>query len=631
MAGSVLNHAFPAALRAPTGPPAPRPTLAESLVASGVLDADDLRQAQEIEARQNTRLSDILIARGMVPEADLITALARYWQAGIADLPATPPDPRLVERLGLDTCLRERFLPWRHVGGATVIVTPWPEDFLRAEPRLRALFGPVVMALAPEQAILAALLSIRQTRLRQRAESSVHPAESCRLWPRRRAGLYAAAGGLAVLGLLIGAPVLLFALLAGWAIFTLIVGTALRAAALAARLPGLLAERRHATQPVAQTGPPVYPLPTVSIMVPMFREGEIAARLVARLHRLDYPREHLDILLVIEEEDHITRDTLRNTALPPWIRIITVPDGPLKTKPRALNFALDFCRGSLIGVYDAEDAPEPDQIHKVVRRFHESGPELGCVQGILDFYNSRTNWMARCFTIEYAVWFRVMMPGLERLGMPLPLGGTTLFLRREVLEKLGRWDAHNVTEDADLGIRLARHGYRTEMIRTVTREEANCRPYPWIRQRSRWLKGYAITWAVHMRTPGLLLRQLGWGPFLGMQAIFLTALSQVVLAPVLWSFWLVTLGLPHPATGALPHGALMALGIVFILAEVLNIANGIIAVSGPRHRFLIPWVPTIYFYYPLAALAGYKGLYELLSRPFYWDKTPHGLFDSAED
>jgi cellulose synthase/poly-beta-1,6-N-acetylglucosamine synthase-like glycosyltransferase len=307
-----------------------------------------------------------------------------------------------------------------------------------------------------------------------------------------------------------------------------------------------------------------------------------------------------------------------------------VPAGPLKTKPRALNFGLDFCRGSIVGIYDAEDAPEADQIHRVIRRFHEAGPDVGCVQGVLDFYNPRRNWLSRCFTVEYAALFRLVLPGLERLGLPIPLGGTTLFCRRDALEQLGAWDAHNVTEDADLGLRLARRGYRTTCLDTVTEEEANCRLLPWVRQRSRWIKGYMMTWVVHMRDPAALRRDLGWRGFLGFQVLFLAAPLQFLLAPVLWSFWLLAFGLPHPITSVLPAGTAGALVGLFLMAEAANIAIGAAAVSGRRHRGLRRWVPTLHVYYPLASLAACKAGWELIMRPFYWDKTAHGLFDQPD-
>jgi cellulose synthase/poly-beta-1,6-N-acetylglucosamine synthase-like glycosyltransferase len=371
------------------------------------------------------------------------------------------------------------------------------------------------------------------------------------------------------------------------------------------------------------------PLPKVSILVPLFRETEIAHALIARLSRLTYPKCLLDVLLVLEEEDETTRATLASIDLPEWVRPVIVPDGRPRTKPRAMNYALDFCQGDIIGIFDAEDAPDPDQITQVARRFQQAPRDVACLQGILDYYNPAQNWIARCFTIEYAAWFRLILPGMARLGLAIPLGGTTLYFRRDILEALGGWDAHNVTEDADLGFRLARHGYRTEMVPTVTEEEANCRPWPWIKQRSRWLKGYMTTYLVHMRRPGLLLRQLGAVKFWGFQAHFLAALSQFLLAPLLWSFWLVLLGLPHPLDPVLPPSLMMALGQLFLTVEALNICIHALAVSGRKHRHLMLWVPTMHFYAPLGAVAAYKALYELVLKPFFWDKTAHGLSVTA--
>ena len=301
----------------------------------------------------------------------------------------------------------------------------------------------------------------------------------------------------------------------------------------------------------------------------------------------------------------------------------------MKTKPRALNVALGQCRGSVVGIYDAEDAPEPGQIRKVVDRFHARGPEVACLQGVLDYYNPHTNWLSRCFTIEYAAWFRLILPGIARLGLAVPLGGTTLFFRRSVLEELGGWDAHNVTEDADLGIRLARRGYRTELVDTVTGEEANCRVIPWIKQRSRWIKGYIMTWAVHMRQPRLLWRQLGPKGFFGFQVLFLGTIAQFLLAPLLWSFLLIPFGFDHPLYAALPAPALWTMSAVFFLSEFANIFIGMLGLRRTRHGLSLLWVLTLKVYYPLASLAAYKGLMELATRPFYWDKTTHGIFDGG--
>ncbi|MEL6700752.1 MAG: glycosyltransferase, partial [Pseudomonadota bacterium] len=364
--------------------------------------------------------------------------------------------------------------------------------------------------------------------------------------------------------------------------------------------------------------------PQISLLVPLFHERDIAGHLIKRLRRIDYPRERLDVMLVIEAGDTTTRATLAATDLPAWMRVIDVPEGSIQTKPRALNYALDHCNGSIIGVYDAEDAPEPDQLLRVAATFATAPADVGCLQGVLDFYNPHQNWLARCFAVEYASWFRVILPGYEKLGLVLPLGGTTIFFRRDVLEHLRGWDAHNVTEDADLGVRLARHGYRTQFINSTTYEEANCRAVPWIRQRSRWLKGYIVTYAVHMRRPLALLRDLGPWRFFGVQVLFLGTITQFTLAPLLWSFWAAALGLGHPVAAALPGWVWPAMVVLFIASELLAIAIGMMGVAATRHTRLARWVPTLHVYFPLGSAAIYKAFAEMLWKPFYWDKTAHG-------
>jgi len=603
---------------------AARKPLGQILLEMGAVRPGDLLKALALRHREDVRLGDILLTHGWVSETALMAALARQWGAAVVDLIAESPDPRMIDALGPELCLKEAMVPWRRVGGVTLIASARPEHFARLRDSLPEAFGPYRMVLAPERDVHAALLSRRQTALIRRAEAKVDPAESCRtrneaLASRVALSLVCAAA----LGLLL-APVGVFALLFGWAMLTLFATMGLK---LVAWLAEMLGRARETARPAAPSAAPLR-LPIISIMVPVFRERDIAERLVARLGRLNYPRELLDVLLVTEEEDRTTREALASANLPIWMRIVSVPNGPIKTKPRALNYALNFCRGAIIGVYDAEDMPEPEQLHIVARRFADAPPEVACLQGILDYYNPRTNWLSRCFTIEYAAWFRAMLPGLARLGLVVPLGGTTLFFRREPLERLGGWDAHNVTEDADLGIRLARRGYRTELIPAVTHEEANCRTLPWVKQRSRWLKGYAMTWAVHMRNPLRLWRDLGTKRFLGVQVLILGALSQYLLAPVLWSCWAILFGFWHPIEALLTPGLEKALLVAFVATELINITVGLWAVRGRAHRHLLPWVPTLHFYFPLGALAGWKAIYEVIVKPFYWDKTMHGVFDT---
>jgi cellulose synthase/poly-beta-1,6-N-acetylglucosamine synthase-like glycosyltransferase len=430
--------------------------------------------------------------------------------------------------------------------------------------------------------------------------------------------------GAALAGLGLFSPGALLTVLTFAALLAMVLTTALTATA-------LLAALRRSDPPAApETALADFgPLPRVSIIVALYREANIAARLVQRLGRIDYPRDRLEILVVLEDDDHQTRETLLDTGLPPWMRLLTVPGGTLKTKPRALNYALPFCRGSIIGVYDAEDAPDPDQIKTVARRFAATGPRVACLQGVLDFYNPTRNWLSRAFTVEYAIWFRVVLPGLSRLGLPVPLGGTTLFFRRSALEAIGGWDAHNVTEDADLGLRLARHGYRTEILASVTREEATCRPWPWVRQRSRWIKGYMMTWRVHIRRPRLLWRALGAKGFIAFNILFLGSIAQAALFPALVLLWAMSLGFPHPLLPLLPAGSTLTLIGLGLLCEAVRLAVAVSALRAQGRHLPLTWVFLPHLVQPLACLAACKALCELIRRPFYWDKTQHGLCSVA--
>lgn len=656
-----------------------RPThvpLGELLVGSGKIGANDLAHALHLQRGIDAPLGDIMVCEGLVSKADVLGALAQQTRADGADLDRTPPALEMATRLPVDLCLRFGVLPWREDATALYVATSSPADFTALRARLGPVGKPLFPVLVEDRQIAAHLRRLHGAELSEKAVTRVAAHESCRGWARQgKARLRVAIAVTGVLAaLFLAAPAAGVALLALVASGLLLMTTVLKLAALVAYLtrdipverlaamPPVRALRQLRTAvpaprsgdmlvpvsaaradaalglvgaarsfaggrlPMINAGEGRFRLPRVSVLVPLLKEKEIAGQLVARLSRLTYPKSLLNVVLVLEESDSLTRDTIARTALPDWMSVIEVPEaGNLTTKPRALNYALDFCRGSIIGVWDAEDRPEPDQIERVVTRFNEAPRKTACLQGVLDYYNARTNWLTRCFTIEYATWWRVFLPGIARLGLVVPLGGTTLFFRREVLEELGGWDAHNVTEDADLGLRLARHGYVTELLPTQTHEEATSRIWPWVRQRSRWLKGFLITYLVHMRAPRQLLRDLGPLRFLGVQAMFFATFAQFTLAPVLWSFWMLLAGLGHPAREVLGSGTVHAMIGLFVFSEGLGIAAGLVAVSGRAHRHLAVFVPTMGLYFTLGTLAAFKALWELVCAPFYWDKTQHGV------
>ncbi|OYU18083.1 MAG: glycosyl transferase [Rhodobacteraceae bacterium PARR1] len=616
-------HAAPAAVDVPVALAASP----DAVILAHALRTDPAR-ARGLIARlarpRHASLTQTLVADGVLDDMALAKLTAARTGLMAIDPREAVPDPRLADRWGLALCLAERVLPWHATSAGTVILVSDLRQFHDLHDRLTAVFGLVLPALSSPQAMSQALLAVRGPQIARLAETRVRPQDSCRALDAarlRRAMLIVA---LPLGALFLVSPLGLVALLFGWAFLSLAAVVVLKLAALLASLPEpipapVLAGAHH-------DPPPDLPLPVLSIIVALYREASIAPRLVRRLEQLDYPRDRLEILLVVEDDDDLTRVALMTADLPPWFRIVIAPAGRIRTKPRALNIALDQCRGSIVGVYDAEDAPAPDQLRRVAAQFAAAPPDVVCLQGILDFYNSNAHAMARLFTLEYAVWFRVMLRGFDRLRLVLPLGGTTLFFRRAALDQLGAWDAHNVTEDADLGIRLARRGWRTAMLESVTLEEANCQPWSWVKQRSRWIKGYMMTWMVHSRDPRRLWRDLGPRRFIGMQAHFAGSLSQGLLAPLLWSMWGMLVGLPHPLHAILPAPMMTGAVVLLVLSGLLDIICGIVASRRLRGRVRVWWLVMQPFYAMLGTLAAYKALSELATRPFYWDKTTHGTF-----
>jgi len=235
-------------------------------------------------------------------------------------------------------------------------------------------------------------------------------------------------------------------------------------------------------------------LPIYSVLVALYKEAEIAGDLVAALRKLDWPASKLDVKLVCEADDAGTIAAIHAARPPSFMQVVEVPNHGPRTKPKALNYAMQICRGAFIVLYDAEDRPHPRQLIEAWQRFQEAGPDVACLQAPLEITNGDRSWIARSFAFEYAALFRGLLPWLSKRRLLLPLGGTSNHFRRSALEEVGRWDPFNVTEDADLGARLLRFGYRTETISLPTLEEAPERARIWIPQRTRWFKGWCRLW-----------------------------------------------------------------------------------------------------------------------------------------
>lgn len=595
--------------------------LGDILVASGALAPDALELALAEQREQDTLLGHILLVNGLISRKELVQALSAQSQLGLVDLDSVPPEPGLAAGLDPYLCLKLEAVPWRSSTGVPVIALANPALGAEVLRTLGAGHPEVAFAIAPPDQIRRAINRLFGARMAADAETRCPEPMSCRTllsgaltW--RKAGSIAAAAAAVVL-----APLLALQAALVWILIANLMTMGLRLVALFARWK-VGAPETNAEAP--QLGE-FRRLPAVSVLVPLRGEAAVARQLLEALGRMEYPAPLLDIKLVLEADDLATLVAVERAGLPPTVEVVTVPRGGLQTKPRAMNYALPFCRGSIVGVYDAEDIPDPGQIRAVVRRLMTAPPDVACVQGYLDFYNTSQNWLSRCFTIEYAVWFRVLLHGVQRLGLPIPLGGTTVFFRRAALEKVGAWDAHNVTEDADLGMRLARFGYRCEMIPSTTLEEANAASVPrWVRQRSRWLKGYAITWATHMRRPVGLARDLGWRGFLGFQIIFLGGMTSYLAMPLFWAMWLGALGVGLPVFAAIPGWLAWAFTLSMASGFAVMLACAALALVDSGRKGMLGWVPTLMLYWPLGALAAYRAVAEVFYAPFHWHKTEHG-------
>ena len=367
-------------------------------------------------------------------------------------------------------------------------------------------------------------------------------------------------------------------------------------------------------------------LPRYTVLVPAYHETDVFARLVVNLRALDYPADRLEILLLLEADDHETiRAAQEAVGLESDVTILTVPAAQPRTKPKALNYGITVATGDLLTIYDAEDRPDPLQLRKAAIALSTAPTDVACVQAKLAFFNPGQNLLTRWFTIEYRIWFNELLPGLSQLDAPIPLGGTSNHFRRAALLELGAWDPFNVTEDADLGIRLHRRGYRSAVLDSVTNEEANSDFINWIKQRSRWYKGYAQTLLVHLRHPIQLYREVGFGGFVFMCLFIGGTPLLAVLNPVFWittALWFIA----HPpfiqsVIPAVPF----YLGLTsWIIGNFLVIWTWLLSAKDCDDGLVLAALLAP-VYWLMMGLAAIKGAMQLVTAPSFWEKTHHGL------
>lgn len=368
-------------------------------------------------------------------------------------------------------------------------------------------------------------------------------------------------------------------------------------------------------------------LPTYSILIPIYKETEVLKKLIKNISALKYPKKKLDIKLIFEEDDVDTIKLAKKLNPPHFFEFIIVPKSYPQTKPKACNYALPFCRGEYVCIYDAEDKPETDQLLKAVAKFRSLPDDYVCLQASLNYYNQGYNYLTRLFSLEYAQWFDWFLPGLNKFNSPLPLGGTSNHFKRKKLYALYNWDSYNVTEDADLGVRIYQNRLKTTILDSTTWEEATGTKSSWIKQRTRWIKGHMITVLIHNRNPFKFLYKTGLRGFLGFHLFLTVPLINFLINPfaIIQGFFLLT-SPDYSSWSGFGQDLIKYLIYGIILYNLSNILISFVAGISRKFRKLYFILPLVPFYWMLHSFAAFIALFEVITKPHYWAKTTHGKY-----
>jgi len=604
--------------------------LGDALVARRVLTLPQLDEAVKLAETWRVRLSDVILSRNWVRPEALYQGIAYYYDLPFVDLVSDAPDPALLVAAEAEVYAQKLTVPWMRRDGRLVAATaePGPETVLFARQR----WGPdIEFVVASKFDIVWTVQTAFGESISRHAVMDLAEQDQA-LSAREVFTLAQVVVGYALMtvfmfGFAVGPIATLIGLNIAMSVFYL--GNFV--------FKGILVSvggRRSADNDqeieIAARALRDEDLPVFTILVPMFREHKMLPALAESLRNLDYPLGKLDIKLVLEADDRETIEAARTLGLEGVFEVIRVPPSKPQTKPKACNFALQIARGEYLVVFDAEDRPEPDQLRKVVATFHKSSPNTACLQCRLNYFNADENWLTRMFTLDYSLWFDQVLPGLERLNVPIPLGGTSNHFKIKVLRELHGWDPFNVTEDADLGIRLTQKGYRVGVVDSTTFEEATCHVGNWVRQRSRWMKGYMQTFLVHTRRPLHLIHTTGSLGFFGFVFFVGGTVLSALFNPIFWVMYLFWLAALAGGLDPVFPQYLQFLSLFNLLAG--NGAFIYLSMLAPMRRGwldLIPYSLTVFGYWILISIAAYKGLWQLLRNPFYWEKTPHGLSQHA--
>ncbi|PIR34453.1 MAG: glycosyltransferase [Alphaproteobacteria bacterium CG11_big_fil_rev_8_21_14_0_20_44_7] len=603
--------------------------LGEILVEKGLIEQYQLDSALRLQKEENSLLGKILIGEDYINNKILHEAIAEKNGLEFVDLATRPPNPKLLETNARDDYFRLDVIPWRESTESIILATCSITDELRKWAISKYPYKQVDFVITSPFDIHWALqanfrkmddefarLSLwrRNPNLSARQLFSTFTANAGIIFLAILTGLFIAFPAQTFLTIFIGLNILFFSTIT-FKLISFVYGV-----------------ERDFSEKEYNGSYPIY-----TVLVPLYMEKETLPKLIEAIKNLDYPKSKLDVKLVIESDDMMTLSAIKELKPPSYFEIIKVPYSLPRTKPKACNYALRFAKGEIITIFDAEDIPHPNQLKAVLTKFAENDESLVCVQARLNYYNYNDNQLTRWFALEYTTWFDIVMNGFEKLKLPIPLGGTSNHIKADILHKIGGWDAFNVTEDADLGMRIAQLGLHSATVNSITMEEAPNTINAWVKQRTRWIKGFMQTYIVHMRKPFSLLKKTGLRGFMAFQffvgappLIYITSpillLSSVILTfgetPVVQiPEWLFIFAIYNLIFGAASH-------IIFCMIASLK------AQKDSQKLFPRPLIfscLTFPLYSIFHIFASFRSLQQLIRNPHYWEKTQHGLTKKTLD
>ncbi|SDT52603.1 Glycosyltransferase, catalytic subunit of cellulose synthase and poly-beta-1,6-N-acetylglucosamine synthase [Pseudarthrobacter equi] len=630
--------------------------LGQTLLQAGLITTGQLDRALLRAATEGGLLGRHIILETGLNRRHVYEVLAEQWDAPLVDLVSHPSDDALLERLRFSEVSEPGWLPWRLQDGVLTVATAVkPSEAIRRAAMRATGATDVVFRTTTDWDINHSIQrAFRNHLLYESAERLAEelPDGSARTALNRwQTLLPAVLLGCLLAGLALNALLTTIVLLTAVNVVFLVSIGFKTVASLrqpfdvlhdrsAAKARARELERRGLPAEEAERIPDA-DLPVYTILIPVFREANIIDKLLSNLGQLDYPRSKLDVLVLLEEDDTETIEAAKRSRPPEYVRILVVPRGEPQTKPRACNYGLTFARGEYVVIYDAEDRPDPGQLRAAIDAFRQDAFErqyldpdrrpLICVQAALNYFNADQNVLTRLFTIEYTHWFDSMLPGLDRSGIPLPLGGTSNHFDTRLLRLVGAWDPWNVTEDADLGLRAAVEGYRVGVISSTTWEEACSQVPAWIKQRTRWIKGYMVTAAVNTRNTLRYIQRTGVAGAVGFLGLILGTPLAFLAYPLVLGFTIVTYVGYNFVGLVLPQWLLVG-GVVSMLFgnAMMIVVSGV--ATWRRHGWRIAIFALLNpAYWVLHSVAAWRAAWQMLTSPHKWEKTPHGLDEEYHD